>query len=431
MKWFDLQTAVQSCLCPFLLAAALTVPSAHAQSHPNIATWGVNLSSWNQALHLTALREGCSVYPSECEPYLDNIANDAGATTYYVSFPLSLSNSASWAKEWSTVSLSHKMVIEIDLDDFIGQLEDLQVANELSNPAAFVSSVIAATKSVNPNLGFGATIYEDQLTHTMLTTTLTASIRAQFQYVHLYVHYRENAPNFASYVATAKSLFPKAQIIAGAYPYDRIDYLPCAFKGTVKCTAAQEQSLFQELLQIQSNMVQAGTVHGLEFYFGYFGDPQDWSEWTTQSNACLPARLSQCYANTSVLQNIAKEVIASTFFSTSSSGSSSSGSGSPAVTLSYNSIYMGTKSVGQTSGPAYLVLNNTGTGTLSLSSISASGDFLYTNDNCGSTVAAHGACTITVYFKPSGTGTRTGSIVYKDNAGSGTQTVPLSGTGVN
>jgi hypothetical protein len=163
--------------------------------------------------------------------------------------------------------------------------------------------VIAATRSENPNLAFGGTIYEDGLTHAVLTSAvLPAALRAQIQFVHLYVHYREDAPNFAANVATAKTIFPNAKIIAGAYPYDRINYLPCAYKGTVECTAAQEQSLYKELLQTQMSLLSEGTIYGVEFFFGYFGDPQNWGGWTTQTHACDASRLSQCYANTEVLK---------------------------------------------------------------------------------------------------------------------------------
>jgi hypothetical protein len=101
----------------------------------------------------------------------------------------------------------------------------------MPNPAAFVSDVIAATKSENPNLAFGVTIYKDGQNHVALTS-LPATLRAQIQFVHLYVHYREDAPSFAVNVTTAKTILSNAKIIAGAYPYDRINYLPCAYKGT-------------------------------------------------------------------------------------------------------------------------------------------------------------------------------------------------------
>ena len=407
------------CLCSILIVAGICVGSASAQTRPNVMTWGENASSWNEALGLTALREGCSIYPTECEPYLDNLANLAGVKTYYVSMPFDVSTSVSWAKEYSTLSLSHKMMVEIGFDDFVNKIENDEANGTLSNPAAFVSNVIAATKSANPNLAFGVTIYEDSLTHAVLTNAvLPAALRAEINYVHLFVHYREDAPNYASYVATAKSIFPNAKIIAGAYSYDRMDYLPCAYKGTVYCTWTQEQSLYKELLQIQANLLKQGTVHGLEFFFGYFGDPQDWPSWTSETRICDPSRLSQCYENTQVLQNISLDVLRTTF-----TGS---------VSLSHTSLYMGSEFVNKTSTPGTVTMTNAGTGPLSITNIGVAGinsaDFPLTK-NCPATLAAGASCTLTIYFKPLATGTRDAQVVITD--GDGTQYVTLTGTGLS
>jgi hypothetical protein len=411
------------CLCA--MVAGISIKPAAAQSKLNIISWGENVPSWNTNLGVTAMREGCSIVPTSCEPYLDNLALESDAKTYYVSFPLDPSTSVSWAKQYSTLSLSHKMMVEIGFDDFIGKIEDDQIAGTLPNPATFVSQVIAAAKSENPNLAFGVTIYEDGLTHTALTS-LPATLRAEIQYVHLYLHYREDAPNWASYVATAKSLFPSAKIIGGAYPYDRINYLPCAYKGTVACTAAQEQSYYKEALQSQLSMVGAGTLSGVEFFFGYFGDPQDWAGWQTQTNACAASRLSQCYANTETLQNITLQVIQAEVAALTAKTA-------PAVSLNHTSLYMGTEYVGKKSTPGAVVMTNTGSGALSISSIVVAGvngsNFPITN-NCGTSLAAGASCTVTIYLQPTAVGTRSGEVIVYDNAGSGSQTVTLTGTGL-
>jgi hypothetical protein len=382
-------------------------------------TWGENVSAWNVELGLTALREGCSIYPTECEPYLDNLANLTGVKTYYVSMPFNVSTSVSWAKAYSTLSLSHKMMIEIGFDDFVNKIENDQINSTLPDPTTFVSDVIAATKSANPNLAFGVTIYEDSLTHAVLTNAvLPAALRAKINYVHLFVHYREDAPNYASYVATAKSIFPNAKIIAGAYSYDRMDYLPCAYKGTVHCTWTQEQSLYKELLQIQANLLKQGTIHGLEFFFGYFGDPQDWPSWTSYTRICEPTRLSQCYENTQVLQNISLDVLRAAF-----AGS---------VSLSHSSLYMGSEFVNKESTPGTVTMTNAGTGPLSITNIGVAGinsaEFPLTK-NCPATLAAGANCTLTIYFKPLATGVRDAKVVITD--GDGTQYITLTGTGIS
>jgi hypothetical protein len=386
-------------LCLFAVLAGSSLKSVSAQTKPNIISWGENVSSWNEQLGVTAMREGCSIVLTSCEPYLDSLANLSNVKTYYVSFPLNPSTSVSWAKAYSMLSLTHKMMVEIDFDDFVGRIEDDQIAGTMPNPATFVSAVIAATKSENPNLAFGVTIYEDRLTHAVLTNAvLPAALRAQIQFVHLYAHYREDAPNFAANVATAKTIFPNAKIIAGAYPYDRINYLPCAYKSTVECTAAQEQSLYKGLLRTQMNLLSEGAIYGVEFFFGYFGDPQNWAGWTTQTYACDASRLSQCYRNTEVLQNISLEVL-----------QAQRSKGAPVVTLAHTSLYMGTEYVGKRSTPGKLVMTNTG--------------------SCPASLAAGASCTLTIYLQPTATGTRSGEIIIYDNAGAGNQTVTLTGTG--
>ncbi len=413
---FSSRCAFVLCVCAVM--ASINLKPASGQTKPNIMSWGENMSGWNEQLGITALRQGCSVYPTECEPWMDNVAAAANVKSYYVSMPFSPSDSVSWAAEYSALSLTHKMMTEISFDDFVNQIENHQIDGSLPNPAAFVSEVIAATKSKNPNLAFGATIYEDSLTHVALTN-LPLTLRDEIQYVHLYLHFRANGPNFASYVATAKSIFPKARIIAGAYPYDRIDYLPCAYKGTVHCTAAQEQALYKQALEIQLSMVKAGTIYGLEFFFGYFGDPQDWPSWTLYSRICEPARLSTCYENSKILQNISVDVLHGTL--------------TPAVSMPHTSFYLGSEKVGVEGTPGKMAITNSGGGPLSITGIGVSGinktEFPLTH-NCPTTLAAGASCTLTMYFRPAGTGTRDAEIVIFDNAGSGEQTVTLTGTGL-
>jgi hypothetical protein len=63
------------------------------------------------------------------------------------------------------------------------------------------------------------------------------------------------------------------------------------------------------------------------------------------------------------------------------------------------------------------------------SSIASSGDYSQTN-TCLPTLAAGQKCTITVTFKPTKAGTRSGAVTLKDNdPGSPTQTIALTGTG--
>jgi hypothetical protein len=113
-------------------------------------------------------------------------------------------------------------------------------------------------------------------------------------------------------------------------------------------------------------------------------------------------------------------------------GSSNSNSGSTpsTVSLSATSLTFASQSTG-TSAPAQAVtLLNTGTAALTISGISATGDFSATN-TCGSTLSKGTSCTIMVTFTPTTSGSRTGTLTITDSAGNSPQTVTLTGTGVS
>jgi hypothetical protein len=110
-----------------------------------------------------------------------------------------------------------------------------------------------------------------------------------------------------------------------------------------------------------------------------------------------------------------------------------SGTGvAPSVTLGGNSISFGNQNVGTTSSVQMVSLSNTGTATLTISSIAVTGtnagDFSQTN-TCGGSVAAGANCSISVRFKPTVTGNRSASVTITDDASGSPQSVSLTGTG--
>ncbi len=106
-----------------------------------------------------------------------------------------------------------------------------------------------------------------------------------------------------------------------------------------------------------------------------------------------------------------------------------SGTGTgPAVSLSPGSLTFPAQVSGTSGNSQNVTLSNTGNTSLTISNIAASGDFSQTN-TCGSSVSAGANCTISVTFKPTAGGTRTGSVTVSDNASNSPQTVALSGTG--
>jgi hypothetical protein len=98
------------------------------------------------------------------------------------------------------------------------------------------------------------------------------------------------------------------------------------------------------------------------------------------------------------------------------------------ASLSTTSLSFANQGVGTTSAAQTVTLSNTGTATLNISNIAASGDFSQTN-SCGTTLSAGANCTISVTFKPTVAGAGTGTLSISDNAAGSPQSVALSGTG--
>ena len=98
------------------------------------------------------------------------------------------------------------------------------------------------------------------------------------------------------------------------------------------------------------------------------------------------------------------------------------------ATVSPTGLTFLTQVIGTTSAPKTATLTNTGTVSLSITSITTGGDFAQTN-NCGSSLAGGAKCTINVTFTPTVIGSRTGTLSVNDNASTSPQTVSLSGSG--
>jgi hypothetical protein len=94
--------------------------------------------------------------------------------------------------------------------------------------------------------------------------------------------------------------------------------------------------------------------------------------------------------------------------------------------ISANSLAFSDTAVGSASAPQVVTLASSGTATLAITSIVATGDFAET-DNCITALPISTTCQISVTFKPSATGKRAGSLVITDNGGNAT--VSLTGTG--
>ncbi len=114
------------------------------------------------------------------------------------------------------------------------------------------------------------------------------------------------------------------------------------------------------------------------------------------------------------------------------------GGGGPAISFTPTSLKFGKVAVHTTVGKKKVVVTNTGSGTLNISSIAITGDFALVPVKAtkkitpcvnGTALAAGATCEIKVSFTPTQTGTRTGAVNFTDNASGSPQSVGLTGTG--
>ncbi len=110
---------------------------------------------------------------------------------------------------------------------------------------------------------------------------------------------------------------------------------------------------------------------------------------------------------------------------------SGTGLAPPAVQLSASALSFAGTVVGGSAAAQSVIVTNSGSGQLTVASITASGDFSET-DNCIG-VALYGsgrACTVQVVFSPSATGARSGVLTVNGSVSGQQATATLSGTGL-
>jgi hypothetical protein len=103
------------------------------------------------------------------------------------------------------------------------------------------------------------------------------------------------------------------------------------------------------------------------------------------------------------------------------------------VTGNYIGFYpdaldFGVQSVGTTSAAQQVTLSNYQAVNLIISGISVSGDYLQSN-NCGASLAPNTSCNISVSFRPTASGVRSGTLTVTDNGPGGHRTASLTGLG--
>jgi hypothetical protein len=101
----------------------------------------------------------------------------------------------------------------------------------------------------------------------------------------------------------------------------------------------------------------------------------------------------------------------------------------PLVSVTPSNITFPAQYVGTSGLPQSVTVTNNGDAPLSIASITTSATDFGTLNACGSTVAAGSSCAVGVFFDPTSSGSRPGTLTINDNASGSPHTVALSGTG--
>ena len=103
------------------------------------------------------------------------------------------------------------------------------------------------------------------------------------------------------------------------------------------------------------------------------------------------------------------------------------------VGLSGTALTFGNQALNTTSAAQTVTLTNTSTSNLSITAVSASGDFALdptTTCSGSTTLGPSGTCTVVVTFTPTATGTRTGTVTITDDGPNSPRSIALVGAGV-
>ena len=101
----------------------------------------------------------------------------------------------------------------------------------------------------------------------------------------------------------------------------------------------------------------------------------------------------------------------------------------PAVSVTPQSATFGSQYVGTSGLPKSVTVMNNGSAALDIGSVTTSLDDFGTLSACGNSLAPGSSCAIGVFFDPTTSGPRTGTLTINDNAPGSPQTVALTGTG--
>jgi phospholipase C len=97
--------------------------------------------------------------------------------------------------------------------------------------------------------------------------------------------------------------------------------------------------------------------------------------------------------------------------------------------VSAGNQFFGWEALGGTSAARKITIANDQSATITLKSIATTGDFVISSNSCGTSLAVGSSCALTLAFKPTAIGARTGDLTVIDTGVTGIEKTTLAGTG--
>jgi len=268
----------------------------------NIIVYGQNAPEWNKDLGVNGTRSSCNAEPAACMKTVAALLSGQHTDHFYLNLPTDPEKAPAYAEFYSKASREQPQLREIDLDDFVDHFNTWCHTSGV-HCDRLMNQIIDNVKSNNPKLRFGITVYETEIASLVANPKFPPELRRRIDTVHLYIINRADGPRFENYVKQVKENFPNAEVIAGVYAYDRLDFEKCH-----GCSAADARDLQKQTLRAQVRLLQQGEIAGLEFYPGHFGWEDKFSGWS-DPNECAPARRHECINNTKAMRDDAVVIL--------------------------------------------------------------------------------------------------------------------------
>lgn len=288
-----------------LMAASCSATSNADDSRWKITSWAQNTPDGIAEFGIVQVRTACDAAPETCVKRVPALERSEGIRQVAINLAMPRADAEQlrdYVARYAVLSATTPGLVEVGIDDYYAFMRRNNITN--------FTEVVESTRSADPRLRFGTTVYEDELDGIAASPSLfPEALLRRIDRIYLYLHYRQNVKDYARFVARARELFPNAEIFGGSYAYDRINYIACAEgPDTAPCSREREIDLFRQSLVQQVAMMRSGTLAGIEFYPGQFGREDAWNGWDNP-RICHADRKAECIENTKEMRRIAAAIL--------------------------------------------------------------------------------------------------------------------------